>query len=252
MVGNEIAGEEIVKELKDFKVNTDFVLRTKRKPTNYSVILSSGTKERTILTYRGASGELKEKDIPWSKLDSKWVYLAPLSGELAKLSEKLVSFAKKKGMKVAMNPGNSQLSLPKETLGRILKKVDVLFLNQEEASILTNIPYQRESEIFKKLDDMVKGVCIMTKGPKGAVASDGEYLYSAEILKVKTVDWTGAGDSFASGFLSAFMQSKGNIEKAMQLGMANSAACLMEIGAKKGLLKKNDSWKRVKVLKLEI
>ncbi|MFA5355670.1 MAG: carbohydrate kinase family protein [Candidatus Paceibacterota bacterium] len=249
MVGEEAAGEEIIKELKSFKVNTDFILKTRKKPTNYSVILSSGIRERTILTYRGASGELTDKDIPWLKLDSKWIYLAPLSGEMSNLSEKIVNFAKRKGIKVAMNPGSSQLSLPKETLGRILRKVDVLLLNQEEAAILTKIPYENEIGIFKKLDEMVHGICVMTKGPKGAVASDGESLYSADILKVKAFDWTGAGDSFASGFLSGFIRFKGSIEGAMQLGIANSASCLTELGAKKGLLKKNDKWKRVKVLK---
>jgi ribokinase len=249
MVGDETAGEEIVKELKSLKINTDFVSKTKKKATNYSVILSSGTKERTILTYRGAAGELTEKDIPWVKLDSEWIFLAPLSGETAKLSEKIINFARKKGIKVAMNPGSAQLALPKDILERILNKVDVLFLNQEEASILTKIPYEKEVEIFKRLDELVHGICVMTKGSKGAVSSDGESLYSADVIKVKTFDWTGAGDSFASGFLSGFIHSKGNVQEAMQLGIANSAACLTELGAKKGLLKKGKQWKRVKILK---
>ena len=249
MVGEESAGEDIINELKNFKINTDFVLKTKKKTTNYSVVLSSGRKERTILTYRGAAGELTEKDIPWTKLDTKWIYLAPLSGKLAKLSEKIVNFAKQKGIKIAMNPGNSQLYLPKATIERILKKVDVLFLNQEEASILTKIPYQKEKEIFSKLDKLVTGICIMTKGSQGVTVSDGEYLYKSGIINVKATDWTGAGDSFAAGFLSGIINSKGNIEYGIQLGVANSAACLLKLGAKNGLLKKGDIWKKVKVKK---
>lgn len=247
MVGDEPAGEALVEELKKFKIDTKFISKTKKKTTNYSVVLSSGRRERTILTYRGAAGELSNKNIPWSKLKAKWLYLAPLSGKLARLSEQLVNFAKQKGMKVAMNPGNSQLSLPKARLERILKKVDVLFLNQEEASILTKIPYKKEIEIFKKTDKLVPGIFVMTKGSQGVVVSDGEHLYRSGIIKVKAVDWTGAGDSFSSGFLSGFIFSKGDIKYAIQLGMANSSACLTELGAKNGLLKKKDKWEKVKV-----
>jgi len=247
MVGDELAGESLIEELKKLKIDTKFIFKTKKKPTNYSVILSSGEKERTILTYRGAAGELSDKDIPWSKLDAKWLYLAPLSGKFSYLSENIVNFAKKKGMKVAMNPGTFQLSLPKARLERILKNVDLLFLNQEEASILTKIPHEKEKQIFKKIDKLVSGVFIMTKGSKGVVVSDGKQLYRAGTIKVKAVDLTGAGDSFASGFLSGLISSKGDIKYAIQLGIANSASCLTVLGAKNGLLKKKDKWEKVEV-----
>lgn len=249
MVGKDAAGDDVIKELKKFNIDTNLLLRTSRKPTNHSVILSSDQKERTILVYRGASDQLSKKDIPWRKIKSKWIYLAPLSGKMALLSEGLVNFAKKKGMKVAMNPGSTQLNLSKESLERIMRKVDILVLNQEEASLLTRIPYQKEKEIFKKLDKMVSGICLMTKGPGGAVASDGKYLYRAGVLNIKPVDWTGAGDSFASGFLSGYIKSKGDIVYAMQLGTANGSACLKRFGAKNGLLKKGDKWNKIKVEK---
>jgi ribokinase len=249
MVGDDPAGDDVIQELKKFGIDTQFILKTKKKPTNQSVILSSDGRERTIIVYRGASGELTKKDIPWSKLKSKWFYLAPLSGKLCNIFESLVNFAKKNKIKIAVNPGNCQLSLPAKTLERILKKVDILILNQEEASLLTKIPYQNEVEIFKKIDELCPGIAIMTKGPSGVVVSNGKYLYRALPLKSKVADRTGAGDSFASGFLSGYIQSKGNIVYAIQLGMANSAACLQKVGAKNGLLKKGQKFVKVKVQK---
>jgi len=246
VVGNDPAGEEVIKDLKKFKIDTRFVLKTKKKPTNLSVILSSDGQERTILVYRGASEELTKNKVPWSQLKAKWFYLAPLSGKLCGLFETLVDFAQKNKIKVMANPGNSQLNLPQQTLKRILKKIDILVLNQEEASLLTKIPYQQEEEIFKKIDELSPGIAIMTKGPAGVVVSDGNYLYQTEPLKVKVVDRTGAGDAFAAGFLSGLIQS-GQIVYAIQLGIANSSACLQKIGAKNGLLKKNQKWSKVKV-----
>ena len=248
-IGKDRAGEEVIKELDRFKIDKSLVSETEKKLTNHSVILASKKRERTILSYRGAAGEWTRKDIPWSKLKADWFYLAPLSGKLSQLTETLVNFAKKEGIKVAINPGQSQLSLPKKQLERMLGKIDTLFLNQEEASMLTKIPYKKEKEIFLKLDEMVPGVCLMTKGHLGIVASDGKYLYRAKAINIKPLDWTGAGDSFASGFLSGLIRSRGKIEKAIHLGIANSAACISQLGSKNGLLKKEANWKKVKVKK---
>lgn len=253
MVGKDFAAEQIISSLEKLGIDTSFLLRTDKKPTNYSVILSSNGKERTILVFRGAAGELSKKNIPWSKLKTQWLYLAPLSGKLAHLFGTLVDFAHKEGIMVAANPGNSQLALDKKELKKILKKIDVLILNLEEAALLTGLPFKKEKEIFKKLKDMVPGIWVVTKGPGGAVASDGLFLYSAPILNLKTkvVDRTGAGDAFASGFLSGLIK-KTNIVSAMQMGIANSAACLRKCGAKEGILEKNQRFGRVKVKQMRL
>jgi len=59
------------------------------------------------------------------------------------------------------------------------------------------------------------------------------------------VDRTGAGDSFASGFVSGFLQKNGDIEYAIQLAIANSTACLTKLGAKNGLLEKGEDFNKV-------
>jgi len=247
-VGDDISGSEITEELRRLGIDVRFVFKTKLKPTNHSVILNSGSRtDRTILVYRGASELLGKKDIPWKKLKAKWFYLAPLSGKLCKITEDIINFAYKNEIKIAFNPGNSQLSLPSKTLKRILKKVDILILNQEEASLLAKIPFLYEKEIFKKINKLCSGIAIMTKGSKGVVVSDGKHLYRAGILKIKVINRTGAGDSFGAGFVSGFIRTKGNIEKAIQLATANANSCLTEWGAKKGLLKKNEKFKKIKV-----
>jgi len=248
-VGDDISGREIIGELRKLGVGCRFVLKTKLKPTNHSVVLTGAKVDRTILVYRGASELLGKKDIPWKKLKAKWFYLAPLSGKLCNITEEIVNFACKNKIKIAINPGNSQLSLPPKTLERILKKVDILILNQEEASFLTKISYQKEKKIFKKISELCPAVVIMTKGPLGAVVSNGKELYRAGTPKSKVIDRTGAGDSFSSGFVSGFIRKKGNIEYAIQLGTANATSCLKKWGAKNGLLKKEEKFKKIKIEK---
>jgi len=250
-IGNDLAGKEIIKELKKLRIGTRFVSKTNLKPTNYSVIFNTGfNKDRTVLAYRGASELLRKEDIPWKKLKTKWFYLAPLSGQASKFTKDIVDFACKNNIKIAFNPGNSQLSLPTSMLKAILKKVDILFLNQEEASLLTKIPYKQKREIFKKLDKMCSGIAIIGSS-EGTLISDNKNLYQTKTPRIKIVDKTGAGDAFTSGFVSGFIK-KEDIEYAAQLGVANSASSMQKWGAKSGLLKKSEKFRKVEINKIKL
>ncbi len=248
-VGSDKRGEAVIEELRRFKVNTQLIEKDEDYPTAYSAILSlSG--ERTILLYRGACHLLTERDIPFSKLRTKWFYLAPLSGKSAEVFVPLVKFAKKQGIKIAANLGNSQIELREEILAPQLKEIDVLILNKEEASLLSQIKKEKGREIIKKLKSSLKGILVITKGKEGSMVSDGKYVFTAGIPQVLPFEKTGAGDAFASGFLSGLLK-KNDIEYAVQLATANSTSCIQKIGAKNGLLKKEQwgSWPKVKVEK---
>ena len=251
-VGDDIMGRDFLRELKEMKIDTRFVSVKKEKHTNQSIIVSTTGDERTILVYRGASELLSKNDFQLNKLEAKWFYLAPITGLLCDNVLEIVSFAKENKIKVAMNPSKQQLFLPERELKNIFKNIDILFLNQEEASFLTKIDFENENEIFKKIDELCPGIAVMTKGGEGVTVSDGKYLYSARPdPNRKVVDTTGAGDSFAAGFLSDYIKYNSNIEKAIQFGLANSAGNLSEIGAKTGLLDKNSKFERVPVAKQE-
>ncbi|MFH1129576.1 MAG: carbohydrate kinase family protein [Patescibacteria group bacterium] len=255
-VGNDISGESIKRELKELKVK-DFIIEDKKQITGHSIILSVSDKERTILNYPGACYYLNENDIPLNKLKAKWFYIAPLPGESAKTLLPIINFAKKNNIKVALNPGKDQLSLGLEGLKDVLNAVDILNLNQEEGAKLAELPFEQENEIFKKLDEYVRGIVIMTKGPEGVVVSDGEYIYRAGTFKEeKFIDRTGAGDAFGSGFVSGIMRYD-TIEEAIRLGTANGTAVVEAMGAKNGLLTKKrfeteSRWEKLETSKIKL
>lgn len=250
-VGDDKMGESIIEELKNLGVFTSFLKKDTTFKTAFSVVLSSPHGERTILVYRGACHFMETGDIPWKALKkAKWFYIAPLSEKSARLFEPLVKFAREQGMKIAANPGNSQISLGEEALEPILAQVDVLILNIEEASLLTEIPMENEGEIIRKLASLSKGIVVVTKGSEGSIVFDGKYIFEAGISQTNLADKTGAGDAYGSGFVSGLLQ-KNDVEYAIQLATANAASCIQEIGAKNGLLKKDEwgPWLKVKVRK---
>ena len=171
---------------------------------------------------------------------------------MAKLLGKIISFARERNIKIAWNPGRTQLQHRKEVIP-LLKHADVCILNQEEACALTGISYGESKKIFKRFDDLVHGLVIMTKGPNGVEVSDGKTIWSAGVLPLrKMVDRTGAGDAFGSAFIAALIKRPDDIEYAIQLASANATGVLTQWGATNGLLTKDDfpsKWGKLKIKK---
>lgn len=218
MVGKDDTGDEILKELKEQGIDVSLISRTDLKPSNYSIVVNHPEKDRTILAYRGASSLIKKID--WSKMKSSWFYIAPFKNN--ELFGEILEFASDNNIKVAVNPGMKQLKVDWKDW---VKKIDIIFVNEKEMAILK-----------EKLNGF-EGILNVTKGPKGVSTFFKEKSFEKKAPNSKVADRTGAGDSYASGFVSEYIRSK-NIEKAMDYGILNATSCLKKIGAKQGLLKK--------------
>lgn len=249
-VGEDFAGQEVLKDINRLGIDSSLIIRTDKVPTNLSLIFS-WDKDRTCFVWRGASEVLSGRRINFDRLKAQWFYLAPLSGRLSRLFIPLVNHAQRNKIGVLANLGNSQIELGLKKLKPLLKEVNILLLNQEEASLLADIAYQKEKAILKRLSALVKGMVVVTKGKRGVSVSDGNYIWKAGSLPVQVKEKTGAGDAFGSGFLTGFVQ-KGNIPYALQVGVANAASCIQRAGAKNGLLKKKTVWKKVTVIRKKL
>lgn len=235
-VGRDSRGNSIIERLKQAGVSTEFVLEDEKELTAYSLIIHAPTGERSIFVYRGASSHMEVAEVDLTILkNTEWIFVTHLAGESAALFEPFLAAAKEHNVKIALNPGSTQLKMGKE-LVPLLEHVDIFFINQEEASLFTGIDYKKEEEVFAKLDEWVNGITVMTKGPDGVVVSDGTTRWDAPALKEpKFIDRTGAGDAFASGFTTAIIRSQ-SVGEAIGLGSANATGVIGKWGANRGLL----------------
>ena len=258
-IGDDISGKTIIKEQKDEKIDTQFIQKDYSVPTAYSVIFLTSSGERTILSYKGCAENLTVQEIPWKKIQTRWLCIGSLGKEKNILKE-IIQFAVSKNIKLAINPGWHELNWLKDN-PKWIDKFEIFICNQEEAAYFTDIPYNKEKKIFNKLDDLVKGIVVMTKGKNGVSVSDGKALWKAGIFnkKKKIIDETGAGDAFASGFISVFIKQKEINEKiikeAIRVGNANACSVVKYIGTKLGILYKKDlkksQFKNLKIQKYE-
>ena len=230
-VGRDIASETVLHSLDRDGVDTSGVVQSEQYTTSYSSILMMSGGERTIFNYKGSMPTSRSDDLSLSKLDgADWVYLSSL-GDMD-LLEGITSRAVKQGVRIMLNPAGSELA-EKEKIQAILPDVDVLILNKEEAQMIT------DGDTLEELARRLHSYCtvvIVSDGPNGAVATDGQTVVTAGMYEdVPVVDRTGGGDAFGSGFLSQYAQGA-SLRDAVVFASANSTSVVQKIGAKDGIL----------------
>ncbi len=145
--------------------------------------------------------------VPESFRDSKFVFLANTAPKLQlELLEQI-----RKPVFVAADTMNCWIQDHIGDLKLLLKKIDCLIINEDEARLLAC-----EHNLIKAAQailDMGPGVVVVKKGESGSLlcSADGEKFllpaYPAEDVK----DPTGAGDSFAGGFMG-YLAQKGETD----------------------------------------
>ncbi len=249
-VGDDEAGRAIINNFKDHKINTDLVKINKKNESGSSFILVSPGGERIIFGARGANYDLKtdEDELKFLRNTSS-VYLSSLSGAWFKNLQVIFSEVKKNNLKIYWNPGGQQLASGLKKISSFLKLTTVVSLNKDEAielvlsstkhEKLTNSFLNKEENLLEIIKSFGPKIVVITLGEDGVVASDGQKIYRHKIIKEKKrVDTTGIGDAFNSSF-AAGLHCWGDIDKALNLALKNTAAKVSHLGAQKGLLKKD-------------
>ena len=238
-LGVDTNGYLIKEDLRQNKVNTSLLKILKGKETRYSMILNYHG-ERTILSY------YTDRKYSLPKLPkTKWIYYSSLGKSFEKLQDQLLKYLfANPETKLAFNPGSYQMKNGLEKIKKILPHVNLLFVNRQEAEKLVGKKKTTKSLINALLKKGVSQI-VMTDGVKGSFATEGKKIYFMKSYPLKPLAKTGAGDAYASGFLSA-IQSEKTAPQAMQWGTANSSGVIMKAGAQKGLLNKKQTLLAIK------
>lgn len=234
-LGSDPASETVLHDLDREGVDTSHVVTEEHYQAGYSTILIATNGERTILNHRGVSTGKTGKDLDFKAIEeADWVYPTSLANGGIDLLRHIIDHAEKHDTKVMLNPAGPELAEPPK-LKALLESVDILCMNKEE---------MRQVVEGSDLEELVRHalnyvpVAIVSDGPNGVVASDGKTIVRAGMYEdVKVIDRTGAGDAFASGFLSQWIQGK-SLKESIIFASANSTSVVTKIGAKPGILHK--------------
>ena len=251
-VGQDREGDQLIKSLKNDKVDVHLVRIDKKVSTGFAFILSLKNRKRAhaIFAYRGTNDELVFNIKNKNKLKGiKWIYISSLSSNNWPLIlNQAFNFKEKEKIKVAWNPSNVQLKSDFKKLKDHLKRTEALILNEDEAKELVlsrkKINDFRIKTLLKEIAVMGPKIVIITQGKYGVSAWWENKFYFQKPAPAEVINTTGAGDSFSAAFVSSLFYQPGNLKQALKWGVTNSASVIDQIGAQKGLLTKNQVIKK--------
>jgi len=263
-IGSDLNGERFPRELKERGVDISLLAKNLNQTDIHSIIVYKG--ERTIFSYHGPKNYKIQN---WG--EPKWIYYSSLPKQFEPFQQQLVDYLKGyPKILTAFNPGVYHFKAGYKAYAPFLQITDLLFVNKEEALRILEqsgrvarnscpVPSgsaeraengctgmlrdrtRSTTDLHKALQKLGPKMTVITDAENGASASDGVNFAESDIVEINKpiVDKTGAGDAFASGFLSALIYGK-SLNDALRWGLTNSSSCIREIGPMNGILTKKE------------
>lgn len=219
VVGEDF-GDDHMKRLHDHSVDTEGVARVPGKTFHWRGRYHDNFKERDTLETALNVFETFDPTIPESYRDAPYVFLGNIAPEL-----QLRVLDQARGARlVAMDTMNFWIETARDALVEVLGRVDVLIINDEEAFQLSGETALVDAA--RRIRGFGPDYLVIKRGEYGAVLVGPDVTLAVPaMLLPKVVDPTGAGDTFAGGFVG-HLCSADNIDRST-LGAALVSGTVM-------------------------
>ncbi len=163
-----------------------------------------------------------------------------------KVQQTVIERLSKRPKLIVMDTMNFWMEIAMDDLRKTISMVDVLTINDEEARQLSG-----EYSLVKaaaKIQEMGPKYLIIKKGENGALLFHGKQIFFAPALPLEEVfDPTGAGDTFAGGFIGYLAKTNDisfdNMKNAIIYGSAMASFCVERFGTERIVNLNNDELK---------
>lgn len=171
--------------------------------------------------------------VPESYKDCKYLLLGNLTPTV---QLKVINQLPKRPKLVVLDTMNFWMDTALEELKVVLSKIDVLTINDEEARQLSG--EYALVKAAKKILTMGPKFLVIKKGEHGALLFNQDEVFFAPALPLEEVfDPTGAGDSFAGGFIGYLAQTDDvsfeNMKRAIIYGSTLASFCVEKFGTER-------------------
>lgn len=204
--GGKLGFDELGKDYESqlISIGTDSFLKKKEGTTGSTIILVTPDAERTMNTHLGMCVEYSKDDLSFEAIEnSEYIYVEGYLWDTPKQKEAVVAaleHAKAVGTKISLTLSDSFcVERHKDDFQHLMDEfVDLLFCNEAEAGFMSDCDNPHEQ--LKKLSSSVDHI-VLTMGRKGSRILNNSVTTDVKAFDTNPVDSTGAGDSFAAGYL---------------------------------------------------
>jgi sugar/nucleoside kinase (ribokinase family) len=219
-VGKDYFGQTCAKKLHDEGVDTQRLLSIDA-PTGMVFIAVDPPGERSMYTFMGANAKFKllKEDIDYIK-SSKILHITGMYKEVVEEASKHANF-------LSLNPGTLLSEYGIKGLYKSIKRTNIIFLNKKEITILTGEEVNKGAQIL--LDTGIEMI-VVTCGKDGAYLYTNDRVIHSPVKETVALDTTGAGDSFAAGFIASYIKDK-NLRECLDFANQVASSCVGQFGA---------------------
>lgn len=228
-LGNDVFAQASCGSFKDTGLGTDFLVRDNDAASGVALIYVDEQGENQIVVAPGANKLLTPADV-----DNALPVICQAKVMILQLEIPLktvihaAKIAHQNGTKVVLNPAPVR-TLPAE----LLANTDIIIANEIETQILTGadeIGMHTAVKACKPLLDAGVETVIMTLGGHGALVTNKNGATRVPGFKIKAVDTTSAGDTFAGAIACALSEGQ-SLEDAVLFANAAAALTATKVGA---------------------
>ncbi len=228
-LGTDVFGPQLKQFLEDQGVRLDYVRETSQAPTGVALIVVAESGENTIVVVPGANGLVSVADVDAVPIEKGDVVLSQFEIPTETI-EALFRRCRRLGATTLLN------AAPAKRCSRaFLELADIILVNETELGFMIGESVDASSSdsvatAARALRARPDQVIVATLGADGALAVSGEQQTAVPGHKVKAVDTTAAGDTFA-GALAARLAAGVAVESALVYANAAAAICVQRPGA---------------------
>jgi len=231
-IGNDSAGAAITSEFEDLGVDYSSLRKTS-DATGVVVVVVDKKGERTMFPETGANSGLVVTDMPdLAGFDAAYVSGYALLNPRSRAGVlEMIAVIKSAGLPIFYDTVTvgAMKEVNRALIQSWLPLMDYVLPNEEEALYVADAA---DIDLaLTKLLELCPAV-IIKRGPSGAIAQNrGGTRIDIDAIKTVVADTTGAGDSFAAGFIATKI-SGGDLTASLKAGVTLAAKCVANIGAR--------------------
>jgi sugar/nucleoside kinase (ribokinase family) len=231
-IGNDSAGAAITSEFEDLGVDYSSLRKTS-DATGVVVVVVDKKGERTMFPETGANSGLVVTDMPdLAGFDAAYVSGYALLNPRSRAGVlEMIAVIKSAGLPIFYDTVTvgAMKEVNRALIQSWLPLMDYVLPNEEEALYVADAA---DIDLaLTKLLELCPAV-IIKRGPSGAIAQNrGGTRIDIDAIKTVVADTTGAGDSFAAGFIATKI-SGGDLSASLKAGVTLAAKCVANIGAR--------------------